>query len=201
MIYRLEQTERLPLRKHVIKNKRDGAAIYAAHVPGVFRSSVTIDGAVFETVTETISKTVVIKNGMIAGEITPVFVKTGKFLFLPIGYDGYRLKTENEEIEIFDIGLGADHHYIVLLSEGKTVAVIHKDDKVVNYLNTYTIYAEDKEHMDKAIIVAMFFESTAYCDRTAGIGYSVVDSPYYSSQKELRAKYDPTFIERVKAME
>lgn len=200
MIYRLEQTIRLPERKHEIKNL-SGNLIYNAGVPNVFEAYLEfVDGTV-EINTDEISKTIIKKNNQIIGEIFTKVEVTKKILFLPIGIEYNDIVLNGNIYKMYESGLGANQHYFSIYEKNNVVAVIHKDDRVVNYLNTYTIYAENKDNMDVALICAMFLESTAFCDRTGGIGNSIVDSPYYTAQRKLREKYDPSFIPKIKALE
>ena len=82
----------------------------------------------------------------------------------------------------------------VLYNNEKTTKTILELDNAIDELD------ETEEEMEVALICTMFLESTAFCDRTAGIGYKVEDSPYYTTQKELRDKYDPNFIPMIKEM-
>ena len=185
MIYRLEQTIRLPRRKHEIKNL-SGNLIYNAGVPNVFEAYLEFSDGTVEINTDEISKSTIKKNNQIVGEIFTKVEVTKKILFLPIGIEYNDIVLNGKTYKMYESGLGANQHYFSIYEENNVVAVIHKDDRVVNYLNTYTIYAENKDYMDIALICAMFLESTAFCDRTGGIGNSIVDSPYYTAQKKLR---------------
>lgn len=200
MIYRLEQTIRLPQRKHEIKGL-SGNLIYNAGVLNVFEAYLDFEDGTVEISTDEISKTTIKKNSQIIGEIHTKVEVTKKILFLPIGIEYNDIVLNDIIYKMYESGLGANQHYFSIYKDNTVVAVIHKDDRVVNFLNTYTLYAENKESMDVALICAMFLESTAFCDRTGGIGNSIVDSPYYTAQKGLREKYDSSFIPKIKALE
>lgn len=199
MILRVEQISRLPQRKHVIK-KLDGTLLYSGEVEKVFKARIELEYKKVDIVTDDINRTIISENNVQIGEISSKVFVTKKILFLPIGYEYNEVLYRGRTYHMYESGLGANQHFFSIYFEGKTIAVIHKDDRVVNYLNTYTLYAETEEEMEVALICTMFLESTAFCDRTAGIGYKVEDSPYYTTQKELRDKYDPNFIPMIKEM-
>ena len=200
MILRIKQTSRLPVRKHEIRFLNN-KVFCTGGVQSVFESYLNCENNYYEIKTDEISKTVITRNGVQIGLISQDIFITKKVLFLPIGYEYYKMSFENESFQIFESGLGAGKHFFTIYKNDSIVAVIHKDDKVINHLNTYTAYCEKNEGVLMMLIFAMFLESTAFCDRTGGIGNTVVDSPYYSTQKELRERYDPTFIERVKKLD
>lgn len=200
MIYRLEQTVRLPQREHEIKNIF-GETILNAGVPSVFEAYLNLTNAIIKISTDDAAKSTITSNNQKIGEIHTRVEVTKKILFLPVGIEYNYIVLNGNEYKMYESGLGANQHYFSIYNGNNVVAVIHKDDRVVNFLNKYTLYAEKDEYMFVALICTMFLESTAFCDRTGGIGNSVVDSPYYTAQKELRNKYDPSFIPKIKALE
>lgn len=200
MILRLEQVSRLPDRKHIVK-AMDGTVVYSGGVPRATESYLELNGELITTSVENISTAGVCKNTVRIGQIVQKLQVTKKILFLPTGYDYFEVSLFGHVFQMYDIGLGANQHYVSICNEDRTVAVIHKDDRVINYLNTHTVYAENNNAMNVALICAMYLESTVFCDRSAGLGNGINDCPYYSAQKELRAKYDSTFIPRIKTMD
>lgn len=197
MILRLEQKTRLPQRTHEVYDLSFNK-ICNAGVSKVFDAYIALNGELIKIVTDEICKSAIKKGENICGYINHKLEVTKKILFLPIGYEYDEIEYNGRIFTIYESGLGANQHFFSLYENNCVVAVIHKDDRVINYLNTYTLYAENSVNMDMALIYAMFLESTAFCDRTAGLGYSDVNIPHYSAQKELRDKYDPSFIQRVK---
>lgn len=197
MILRLEQISRLPQRKHIVK-KLDESILYEAEVEKVFKANIEFEHGKVDIITDEINQTIINKNNVQIGKISSKVFVTKKVLFLPVGYEYNEVIYEGKTYQMFESGLGKNQHFFSIYNEDETVAVIHKDDRVVNYLNTYTLYAEDKQEMEVALICTMFLEATAFCDRTAGIGYKVDDTPYYTAQKELRDRYDSNFIPKIK---
>lgn len=197
MILRVEQISRLPKRKHIIKNL-NGKVLYNASVPKVFEGTIEIDDVNYKIITDEISKTIIYKEREKCGEINQKVEVTKKILFLPIGYEFNEISYDGKKYQMYESGLGANQHYFSIYEDKNTIAIIHKDDRVINYLNTYTVYAETDTATKLALICVMFLESTAFCDRTGGLGNGVVDSPYYTAQKALRERYDPTFIPQIK---
>lgn len=128
-------------------------------------------------------------------------VPTKKFLGIKIGYEFYNYLSSEHEIHIFEIGLGAGHHYWYLYDEDILVAVIHKKDEVRMYLDEYTCYLIDEKYFDVTALYCLFLESTVYYNHCLMDEPQINDTSLYSSQKQLRAKYDPNFIPKIMEME
>lgn len=135
-------------------------------------------------------------------EIFPAVAVLRKVLFIPIGYVYTVLLIEGQEYRCYEVGIGKKQHYFCVFRGETTVAVIHKADIVKNCKNTYVIYIDDKYVPYIGIIALSVYIDTFFCHNfgdLAAIGTE--DTSYYSAQKEVREKYDPGFIPRIKAMD
>ena len=200
MILKLIQTERLPVRKHVFEDlscKNAGAGI----VPKCFVADIKIFGDALHMEMREHLTMEIQRDGLNVGKINQDIVVTKKILFLKTGFDYFKFSFDEIEYSVFESGLGSNQHYFCLYSGNDTVGIIHKDDFVRNYCDTYTLYTIDKAIMKALCVFAMYLEATFYVDRTAGIGNSEECISHYSAQAELREKYDPTFIPRIKQMD
>lgn len=200
MIIRFEQTERLPERKHQILDLQ-GKILGTGGVPDIFNGYFSYNGSDYSAITQNISTAIFIKNGAEIGSITQCLEVTKKILFLKTGYEYYKVLNDQNRYLLFESGLGKNKHFYSLYLSGNVVGVIHKDDLVQNYKNTYTLYAISDSVMLVLLLCTIFLESTAYCDRSSAVGNMYDNTPYYTRQKELTEKYDPTFIPRIKAMD
>ena len=135
------------------------------------------------------------------GEIIPKLCVTKKVLFLPIGYEYYSYRLYDKQYEVYESGLGPDRHFYTLYRQGETVGVIHKDDRVIRYKNTYTVYTLSEQEMKASLIYTMFLEAGPNCHMGAAIDNLDSNIPYYTKQKELQEKFNPAFLQMVMAQE
>lgn len=196
IIYRVEQLSRLPVRRHEIKTSI-GDLLYFAGVPQVLRAYLDLPEGQIIVRVESLSKAAILFQGTVIGEIIPKLYVTKNVLFLPIGYEYYSYRLYDRVYEVYESGLGPDKHFYSLYYQGKTVAQIQKDDRVVNYLNNYSVYALTQQEMMTALIYTMFLEAGPNCHKGAAIDNLDTNIPYYTRQKELQEKFDPAFLQMV----
>ena len=200
MIVRLEQISRLPSRNHEIR-QADSSLIGTGTVPDLFNGLMKIGRDTYAAITNNVARTELYQNESAIGWISQTVEVTKKILFLPIGFEYYIYNVLGKELRVYESGLGQDMHFFSVYENGVVVGVIHKDDLVKNYKNTYTLYAEADEMLLPLCLFTMFLESTAFCDRTGGLGNVTDNTPFYTAQKELQLKYDPNFIPHIIALE
>ena len=196
IIYRVEQLSRLPVRRHEIKTST-GDLLYFAGVPQVLRAYLDLPEGQIIVRVESLSKAAISFQGAVIGEIIPKLYVTKKVLFLPIGYEYYEYHLYDKQYEVYESGLGPDKHFYFIYYQGKTIAQIHKDDRIIRYLNNYSVYALTQQEMMAALIYTMFLEAGPNCHYGAAIDNLDVDIPYYTKQKELQEKFDPAFLQKV----
>lgn len=200
MIARLIQKSRLPDRKHSLHLK-SGECYGHGGVPSVFNAYLNYRGQNFIIETNQNNQALITLNNTQIGSVSHELHATKKLFAIPIGYEYMKFRVFEHEYFVYESGLGPGKHYFTFYENDRTIAVIHKDDRVINYLNTYTLYSRNDEDMCYASVFTMYLESTAFCDRTGGLGNSIVDSPYYSLQKELRKKFNSEFLKEIIELE
>ncbi len=199
MIYRIEQVERMIRRRHEVKNL-NGEIVYHARTPVRFVAEVIMDDSLIRVRLNGMGKYLITKDDVEIGELKQDMVKTKKVLFMQIDYEYYKFEIEGRCYQVFESGLGPGMHFYSMYEDGVVVGVIHKQDRIVNDLDHYTLYTEDEVAMKDLVVYTMFLASTEYF-KTTDAGYSIDDASVYTAQQELRDKYDPTFIPRIKAMD
>ena len=135
------------------------------------------------------------------GEINNMFFQTNKVWFFPIGYEYQELRWRSERFQCYESGFGVDQHYYTMYCGTEVVGVIHKRDLVKNYCDSYTLYTKNQHTMEALLVYGMFLECSYFKDRTAGLENIDDFDSVYTAQKELRDKYDPTFIPSVLALD
>lgn len=197
MILRLEQITRLPERTHGIFDQ-DHRQLYAAGVEKLLESWLVLGDRQIRTSTNNRSSiTTVTENGVLKGTIRPKVYVTKKILFLPVGYAYDEFEYNGEVYCVYNSGLGRNQHFISIYRGDSTIALQHREDLVIDYLGKSTLYAVDSEAMEIMLIYAMYMEATEFCNIYVEAEHSRQDCSYYTNQKELRDKYDPSFIPRI----
>lgn len=143
----------------------------------------------------------VLKSDKQVGIIYQGMIPQKKILFLSFGYDYFFLKLFGESYYGYEIGFGEDQHYLCIEQNHKTIGIVHKKDRVVNYLDSYTIYLENQEDLVACMLFALYFENARYADLAEVTDNQTEDTSCITVQKELNAHFDPTFIPRIKEME
>jgi hypothetical protein len=137
----------------------------------------------------------------VVGRIYPELEAKKKVLFFSFGIEYFVIELSGEQLKAYEIGLGAGQHYVCIYRADKLVAIIHKDDQVINFRDTYTIYFEDESLTEILCVFNLYFDCTRYPDHGEIAGQHEEDGGYLTTQAELNAKYDPSFIPRIKALD
>jgi len=133
-------------------------------------------------------------------ELYDDIIVTKKVLFVPIGYSFFRVIYSDIEYLVYEIGMGNDKHYFNFYENDKLIGIIHKHDRVIDFKDTYTLYFEDKDTSILASVFTIFVDCGLYADVGKVSGGSDEAVAFFTPQKELKEKYDPTFIPRIKAL-
>lgn len=120
-----------------------------------------------------------------------LYQKTG--LTSQSGY--FVLKYDGVKYKMYRVGLETGYAYPIY--DGSTlVACIMADKSIFNELNLYHIYALNKSYTYIATVFGL------YLDACIQLKYGpLITSPSFIAGKNLRKKYDPAFIEKIKDME
>ncbi|MBR3919773.1 MAG: hypothetical protein IKJ59_13745 [Clostridia bacterium] len=135
------------------------------------------------------------------GYIYPDIVEQKRFLFLSFGYDYFVFNFKGKTYNAYEVGLGANEHYICVYKDNSIVAIIKKEDKKTNFCDQYIVYALGEENLLMLALLTLYFDCIRYPDHGEIMYESYRDDSFLTTQKELVDKYDASFIDRVKAME
>lgn len=139
----------------------------------------------------------IINDGKIIGRIYPDIVPQKKILFISIGYDYFVIDLYDKQYFTYEVGLGENQHYVCIYDKEELVAIIHKDDEVINFKDTYTIYFQDEKLLTMLCIFNLYFDCINYPNHGEIMGDHVEDGGFITVNKELNSKYDPTFIKKI----
>lgn len=197
MIFSFVQKERLPISRFEIQ---EGGCIRAIALAPEFKTGFLNTGENnYELAFDGRRRICIMRDGEPFAEITPQFCQTKKVLFLPIGYEYYRFTVGENTYTVYEVGLGADKHFYCFYVGEETVAIIHKPDQVKNYLDRYDCYLASEDHFLAVGLFCLFLEAGQYYDLRCAEWNKEDNTETITLQKELQAKYDPSFIPKVLA--
>ena len=132
------------------------------------------------------------------GNVNVCFEPTKKVLFFSIGYDFRHITLGNISCTAYEVGLGPNKHFWFMYRDDQTlVAAIRKRDRIKNNCDTYELFIDDAEVKDITCLMTLFIDTAEYPRVYGDPDYDTDVESLYTSQKELLAKSDEAFIERV----
>ncbi len=111
----------------------------------------------------------------------------------------WAIEYNNVYYKVYEVGGKEEGRYFCFYAGDTLIAIIKKDPKIIHNSTNYEMYFEHYVPKEMLLVVSLFIDLTRY--------YPDVDRAKRSSEysitriKELKEKYDPTFIPRIKAME
>ena len=108
-----------------------------------------------------------------------------------------KMIKDKQVFEEYPIAFGKRGSKAPVFRDGYQIAEVDKNYVVYNDLHEYTIYAVDDESAIVSIIFSLY--SYANCCYKPGIKStdSVSKTFYTTTNKKLKSKYDPAFVERI----
>lgn len=196
MIFEFIQKTSYPLRTHEVLI--DGVANAKAATAHLGQGVLNVGNDKYELSFEGLRSVNVTQNGSSFCTITPKLCVTKKVLFIKTGYEYYEISTLEGFFTVYESGLGFNQHFYSLYRDGGVTAVIHKPDRVENFLDTYLCYLEDDSLFTVVCLYCLFLECAQYFD-VDSFDNGINDTQTITAQQELKDKYDPSFIPRIKA--
>lgn len=100
--------------------------------------------------------------------------------------------------DLYEVGFGHKGLYLCIYRETELIAIAEKELTTINYKDRYTIYSLDGAELKAIIPLLLHYDLTQYGDMMDISLYSKKKRVVNTIQRELKAKYDPLFIERVR---
>ena len=126
--------------------------------------------------------------------------KTQKTGFLK-AYPYYEFEYNQKLYYGYEVGFGSKGLFLCIYDGEKLIAIVDKKLRVVNFRDSYTAYVEGEQYVPVVVPFTLYYDSATYGDVMDIAVVSIKEKRVNTVQKELIAKYDPTFIPKVKAME
>lgn len=148
------------------------------------------------------------ENNITLKNIVPYLIKHGEevygtlygkrsdgFFLTRYGFDCLELST-GTVYDMYEVGLGKAGIVYPIYRDGVQVAEIHKGCVVHNNLDEYTVYAVDQEAQRNAVLLCVYLDGRGFA-RRGEMTKNYTERVYYkTTNKQLCAKYDPTFRKR-----
>ena len=132
-------------------------------------------------------------NGTEKGGICQADVKAG--LFSTIDY--HHMEFDGVEYKMYPIGFGQEGGKNPIYCNDEQIALIETDCVIVDGLHVYKIFCVDGKASVIALLFAMYMYSMAGYKAGEKVIKSVEKIVSITTSKHLKAKYDPSFKERV----
>ena len=138
----------------------------------------------------------ILHSGAPYGQLFGRFSRDG--FFSRYEYDCLSFGTT--EYEMFEVGLGKEGIVYPIYCNIVLAAEIDKDGTVYNNLDCYRLYALDEASMLHAFLLCLYLDARSFANRGEMMKNSVNKTFYLTTNKKLKAKYDPAFKQRVASM-
>lgn len=127
----------------------------------------------------------------------------GRFLK---GYSYYEMEIQGDKYQCYEVGMGHKGLYLCIYSGNTLVATVKKDKKVINFKDHYTFYLMSDEYFTICSLFTLYYDVINFGDiLERRVSSSVVSSSVttikFTKNKELLAKYDPSFIQKIQDKE
>lgn len=138
------------------------------------------------------------KNDSLIGESKMIPIKVDGFLQ---SYWSLELDLNGVKYNMYEVGFGKEGLFLCFYREDKElVAIAEKELKIVDFKDKYTVYSVSDEDSKYIAMLLLNYDVTQYGDVGEIAVKSVVTKSKFTISKEAKAKFDPEFIPRIKAM-
>ena len=211
MIFKIKQTKTNFSLQWVVTKGDDLICVVDAPYKGYFDATITFsDGAKYrmycnpsdttfgKRLEDRLSFRVFDTSNNLIGVFVGRTKKTGKLFG---GYVYYELNFCNRQYIGYEIGRASQGIALCLYYNDKLLSICDKNIHVVNFQDDYNIYCENFDDIYMSTLFTIYYDMAKFPDMREIKLYSQVETYMVTANKELKSKYDPEFIPRIKAME
>lgn len=109
-------------------------------------------------------------------------------------YGYYELKLNNKTYTVYAVGLGKEGVKLPIYIGDTQVALIEKSATVKNNLDEYVIHALTDEYANASYLVCLYIDTLSCSHRGEKVTASTQTAYVYTTNRELKSKYNPNFI-------
>lgn len=122
-----------------------------------------------------------------------------KKLFASYPYYEY---VENDALyQVYEVGFGRKGLFLCFYRDDRLFCIVEKELTTINHKDHYTCYLTNPEYLPVISSFVIYYDVTQYGDFFEITMYSKKTAVVNTYQKELKAKFDPNFIPKIKALE
>ena len=114
-------------------------------------------------------------------------------------YPYYEYVDGDVTYTMYEVGFGSKGLYLCIYRDEELLAVVEKDLVTVNFADKYICYLSDESQALIVTTAVIYYDVVSYGDFMNIAVYSKKKSVVNTYQKELKAKFDASFIDKVKA--
>lgn len=116
-------------------------------------------------------------------------------------YPYYEYMENGETCLVYEVGFGMKGLYLCFYKNDRLFCIVEKELTTVNFKDKYKCYLENEADLPVVAAFVIYYDVVSYGDFMDMAVYSRKKSVVNTHQKELKEKYDPAFIPRIKKME
>lgn len=115
-------------------------------------------------------------------------------------YPYYEYVDNGETYLVYEVGFGKKGLYLCFYKNDELICICEKDQVIVNYQDKYRCYFEDEQYLMIVATFVIYYDTIKYSDFMKISLFSRKETLVNTYQEELKAKFDPAFIPKIKAM-
>ena len=116
-------------------------------------------------------------------------------------YPYYEYVEDGVTYLVYEVGFGHKGLYLCFYRDNQLFCVVEKDLITVNFRDRYKCYLLESALVPVVATFVIYYDVVSYGDFMNIAVYSRSKSVVNTYQKELKKKFDPAFIPRIKAMD
>lgn len=134
-------------------------------------------------------------------EIGSIAGRTQKVNKLFGSYPYYEYVENGETYLVYEVGFGMKGLYLCFYKNDSLFCIVEKELTTVNFKDKYKCYMTDDRYLSVVTAFVIYYDTVSYGDILDKAVYSRKKAVVNTYQKELKAKFDPNFIPKIKALE
>ena len=116
-------------------------------------------------------------------------------------YPYYEYMDNGVKYQVYEVGFGHKGLYLCFYRENQLFCIVEKDLVTVNFRDCYKCYLLEDSLLPIVATFVIYYDVVSYGDFMNVAVYSKRKNVVNTYQKELKSKFDPAFIDRIKALE
>ncbi|HHU71352.1 MAG TPA: hypothetical protein GXZ21_04865 [Clostridiales bacterium] len=117
------------------------------------------------------------------------------------GYAYSEMEYQGIRYQSYEVGMGSKGLYLCIYLDDNLIATVKKDKNVIDFKDNYMLYLISNEYFIIVALFTLYYDVLNFGDILERQVHSSTTTIKYTRNKELLAKYDPSFIQRIQSKE